>query len=83
MPPGGATASGNQISVSLNGVTNVQTITVTLSSVSDGLNSADVPVSMGVLIGDTNGNGIVNSSDIGQTKSHTGEAVTGSISEAM
>ena len=78
VPPGGATASGNQISVSLKGVSNVQTITVTLFGVSDGLNSADMPVSMGVLIGDTNGNGIVNSSDIGQTKSHTGEALTGS-----
>jgi hypothetical protein len=33
---------------------------------------------MGVLIGDTTGNGAVNSSDIAQTQSQSGQAVTSS-----
>ena len=33
---------------------------------------------MGVLVGDTNGDGSVNASDIGQTKAQSGNAVTGS-----
>jgi len=31
---------------------------------------------MGVLIGDTNGDGTVNSADIGQTKSQSGQSVS-------
>src|ERR1700693_1928766 len=45
---------------------------------SDGTNSGNVPISMGVLVGDVNGNAIVNSSDVGLTKSHVGQPVTGS-----
>ena len=33
---------------------------------------------MAILIGDTNGNGTVNATDIGQTKAQSGQAVTGS-----
>jgi len=33
---------------------------------------------MGVLVGDTNGNALVNASDISQTKSQVGQPVTGS-----
>ena len=63
--------SGNgtpTITVNLAGVTNAQTITVTLPLPSDG--GPDVTVQMGVLTGDTNGNGAVNASDIGQTKTN-------------
>jgi hypothetical protein len=66
------------ITVNLTGVTNVQRITVTLASVSDGTNTGDVPISMGVLIGDTTANGTVNSGDVSQTKSQSGQPVTGS-----
>jgi hypothetical protein len=31
---------------------------------------------MGVLLGDTNGNGFVNATDIGQTKAQSGQPVT-------
>jgi hypothetical protein len=37
----------------------------------------DVPVSMGVLIGDTNANGTVSAGDVAQTKSQAGQPVTG------
>ena len=70
--------SGSQVTVNLTGVTNVQRITVTLSNVNDGTHMADVPVSMGVLVGDVNGNAIVNASDVSLTKSQVGMPVMGS-----
>ena len=74
-----STASGggtSTITVDLTGVTNAQTITLTLNGVSDGLNMANLAVPMGVLIGDTNNNGSVSGSDISQTKAQSGQAVT-------
>jgi hypothetical protein len=64
--------------VNLTGVTNAQRITVSLSNVTDsaGNFSSAVSASMGVLIGDTTGDGFVNSADISQTKSQSGNAVT-------
>ena len=70
--------SGSQVTVNLTGVTNVQRITVTLSNVNDGTHMGDVPVSMGVLVGDVNGNAAVNASDVSLTKSQVGQAVSGS-----
>jgi hypothetical protein len=70
--------SGSQVTVNLTGVTNVQRITVTLSNVNDGTHMGDVPVSMGVLVGDVNGNAVVNASDVSLTKSQVGQAVSGS-----
>ncbi len=70
--------SGSQVTVNLTGVTNVQTITVTLHNVNDGTSTGDVPVSMGVLVGDVNGNAAVNASDVSLTKSQVGIAVSGS-----
>ena len=73
------TGSGtSQITVNLTGVTNVQRITVTLFNVNDGTHMGNVPVSMGVLIGDVNGNAVVNASDVSLTKSQVGQPVTGS-----
>jgi len=70
--------SGSQVTVNLTGVTNVQRITVTLHNVNDGTHVGDVPVSMGVLVGDVNGNASVNASDVSLTKSQVGQAVSGS-----
>src|SRR6266571_4167377 len=70
--------SGSQVTVNLTGVTSVQTITVTLHNVNDGTSTGDVPVSMGVLVGDVNGNAAVNASDVSLTKSQVGIAVSGS-----
>ena len=70
--------SGSQVTVNLTGVTNVQRITVTLSNVNDGTHMGNVPVSMGVLVGDVNGNATVNASDVSLTKSQVGQAVSGS-----
>jgi N-acetylneuraminic acid mutarotase len=67
-----------QITVNLTGVTNVQRITVTLFNVNDGTHVGNVPVSMGVLVGDVNGNAVVNASDVSLTKSQVGVPVGGS-----
>jgi hypothetical protein len=70
--------SGSQVIVNLTGITNVQRITVTLFNVNDGTHMGNVPVSMGVLIGDVNGNAAVNATDVAQTKSQVGQAIGGS-----
>ncbi len=91
---GGARCSGGTVSsimvdssdpsrciVKLRGVNNASYITVTLTNVSDSIgNHSDTVLSpsMGVLIADTTGDGSTNSADIGQTKSQSGQAVTGS-----
>ena len=68
--------SGTKVTVNLTGVANAQKITVTLLDVNDGNNTGDVAARMGVLLGDTTANGSVNSSDISQTKSKSGQSVT-------
>ena len=80
----GSVASGvlgpnsNQYTVNLTGVTNAQNVTVTLNSAVDSIGaSGNVPVVMGVLIGDTTNDGSVNSADIGQTKSRSGVPIDG------
>ena len=76
---GGVTSlsvSQNVVTVNLTGVTNVQTIIVTLANVNDGTNVNDVQARMSVLIGDTTANGAVNSSDIAQTQSQSGQPIT-------
>ena len=71
-----ATGSGtNAVTVNLTGVANAQTITVTLFGVNDGTNTGNLGVPMGVLLGDTTGSGTVNSTDVSQTKSKSGQAV--------
>src|SRR5207237_7078163 len=45
-------------------------------SVNDGTNTSDVQATMGVLVGDTNTDGLVDSADITQTKSQSGQPVT-------
>jgi plastocyanin len=73
---GSFSVSGSQVTVDLTAVTNIQRITVTLHNVNDGTHLGDVPVSMGVLIGDVNGNAVVNSSDVSLTKAQAGQPVT-------
>jgi len=73
---GNPSVSGNTVTISLTGVANTQTIMVTLSNVSDGVSMADLVVPMGVLLGDTTNNGIVNSGDVIQTKSQSGQLIS-------
>ena len=57
---------------------NATDIAITLTNVSDGTNVGNVSIPMGVLAGDTTANRAVNSSDIAQTQSQSGQTVTGS-----
>ena len=74
---GSPTFAGNTMTVNLSGVTNPQKITVTLSGVTDVFSQGLPPiqVSANMLIGDTTANKAVNSSDISQTKSQSGQTV--------
>ena len=74
----GFSVSGATVTVDLINIANIQTLVVKLTGVSDGTLSGDVPVGMSVLVGDTNGNGSVSASDIGQTKGQSGQTATGS-----
>jgi hypothetical protein len=68
----------NQVIVNLTNVANAQHLIVTLSGVKD-TSGATLPSSaarMDVLVGDTTANGHVNSSDISQTQSQSGQPVT-------
>jgi hypothetical protein len=74
---GSPTFSGNTMTVNLTGVGDDQQLTVTASGVMDtfGQTLPDTAVNAIMLIGDTNANGTVNSSDVAQTKSQIGAAV--------
>jgi hypothetical protein len=72
---GSPIVAGNVVTINLTGVTNAQTIMVTLTNVS-GMGNLVVP--MGVLLGDTSGNGAVSSTDVTQTKLQSGQAVSAS-----
>jgi hypothetical protein len=71
-------ADGKEITVNIKNVSNAQKVSVTLLGVSDGTNTNDVSVQMSVLAGDTTGDGVVNSGDIAQTKSQSGQFVSSS-----
>ena len=69
---------GNTMIVNLTGVADAQTLSVTLNGLTDQFLQTlpDTVVGMSVLIGDVNGNALVNASDIGQVKSQSGMPVT-------
>lgn len=73
---GGTSTDGNTVTINLTGVPNEQTTHVSLLGTSAGGNGVDVTVDLPVLIGDTTSNRIVNSSDIGETKSESGNPVS-------
>jgi hypothetical protein len=73
---GSTSGSGTTVvTANLTGVTSGQYITLTLVAVNDGTNTNDVAVRMGVLVGDTTADRTVNSGDIAQTKSRSGQVV--------
>jgi len=70
--------AANQVTVNLTGVANAQTIVVTLAAVSDGTNTSNVLATMGVLLGDVNASGDVDSADVFLVRQQTLQAVTSS-----
>lgn len=75
---GSVVVNGAEVAVNLTGVTNAQAIAVTLLSVNDGSNTADIAVQAAFLAADTNQNGVVNATDIAPIKQQTGQAVSAS-----
>ena len=67
--------AGNTMTVNLTGVPNEQKITLTLSNVTDTLGQVlpNTAVSMRLLLGDSNGDGNVNSGDAQQTRNRSGQ----------
>jgi probable HAF family extracellular repeat protein len=67
----------NNYIVNLTGVANAQIVTVTLANVADsaGNFSSGVSASMGVLIGDVDGNGRVDGNDVSAVQSHTRQTI--------
>jgi len=70
--------NNNQVFINLTGVTNAQTIQVTLVRVSDGAHTDNVSIPMGVLLGDVNGNGVVSNGDVSLVKAQVAQQVTSS-----
>ena len=69
--------NNTQVTVNLTGVTNAQTVQVNLIGTAAGNpQTFNVSIPMGVLAGDTTANRAVNSSDIAQTQSQSGQTVT-------
>lgn len=78
-PNGGmVSVVGNVVTIPLTNVVNAQRMEITLNDVSNGTNSvagSTISIPMNVLQGDSNANGAVNSADVSQGKSQTGQPV--------
>jgi alpha-tubulin suppressor-like RCC1 family protein len=68
--------NGTEVIIHLTGVLNAQRITVALSNATDGITTNDISIPMGVLFGDTTGDGRVNSSDVSYVQFESGHAIT-------
>jgi hypothetical protein len=75
-----AGVQGGNYVVFLTGVANAQSIVVTLTGITDSAGNVlpSLSVTMNVLLGDTTADGFVNSADISQTKSQSGNSVSAS-----
>lgn len=75
---GMVTVTGNTVTIPLTNVANdsgVITIEITLFGVNDGSANGNVMIPMGVRLGDVNGNGSINASDVSLCKTHLGQTV--------
>ena len=69
--------SGNDVTVHCTGVSNAKVINVVLTGVTVGNVSGNITVPMGVLLGDVNGSGRVDSGDVSLVRQQTLHTVTG------
>jgi len=68
--------NGSEITVSLTGVENAQTIVLTLSGVNDGTTTGSLSVPVGFLLGDVDATRVVTTSDVNRTKAQALQPVT-------
>jgi len=81
---GGTVVAGpgaNQCTENLNGLADQQYTTISLNGVSDVAGSSGnvIGPQMGLLVGDVNANGLVNSTDTSQVQAQSGQPVTGDL----
>ncbi len=69
---GSASASGKVLTVNLTNVANAQSLTILLTSVTDGTRTSNVTIPVSFLLGDASGNGSVNATDVSQAKAQSG-----------
>lgn len=71
---------GNQVTVNLTGVSNAQHLEVTLNGVQDtaGANLTNLKARVGILFGDSSGDGVVNSGDITPARRASGQPTSAS-----
>ena len=80
-PDGGSGAAtqsvaGAVVTITLSGVADQHYYLITLMDVTDGITMANVAIRIGMLIGDTNGDGVVNASDVAAAKAQSGAPVS-------
>ncbi len=82
---GSPSFAGNTMTINLSGVTDAQSLTVTLGNVTNGAGRMlpTTPVTVKMLIGDTNGDKAVNAGDALQTRNRAGQASMPPISAPM
>jgi YVTN family beta-propeller protein len=73
---GAVSVSGNTVTIPLTNVGNAQRLDVQLNGVAVGGTTRTATIALPVLVGDTTGDRSVNASDVSQTKSQSGAAVT-------
>jgi hypothetical protein len=73
---GAPTIVGNTVTVNLTGVTNAQRVTLAVSQITDVFSQTlpDVSATVGFLLGDASGDGVVNGGDALQTRNRSGQA---------
>jgi hypothetical protein len=77
VPNGGAVnIAGGVVTVPLTNVANAQAIVVTLFGVSNGTNTGNLAIPMGVLLGDSSGDRVVNAGDVTLTRNRSGQGAT-------
>lgn len=73
---GMVSVNGAAVTIPLTNVADAQNLTLMLFAVNNGAGTGDVAIPLSLLAGDTNGNGQVTGSDVSQTKSLSGGAIT-------
>ena len=80
--PAMLSAGGTNLTVNLTNVTNEQILTVTITGVNNGATVGDLAIPVGILLGDSNGDGSVNSGDAQQTRTRSGNLVSAAIARS-
>jgi hypothetical protein len=70
--------SGSQVTVNLTGVSNAQTLAINLNGLSNGVDTGNISIPMGVLLGDVNASRLVDSGDVFLVRQQTGQTATSS-----